>query len=751
MYKLPNNNDDSRLKLDPQTGSDSNSGQTADTTPTELNDGTIRKDGLTYVQIPNTILNPAPKYKKPHELDGMQYNSSEMKTINFKQDYVVFIRKKVYYAATAQDKIDDKGNIIQKGEENYLRVYHVNNFTSIRTSINVNGRPGTCSVSLKGGERVTCAEKPSNTDLQPWSDWQTLLNEWLSIDNMSDATIGKSSWVTPGATGIDFKNLLKARQVQYGWKFAEKCDWEPMDEIWVFGKSRSERYGPERNYEFKFLPIFFGYIDSVTKTFQAGKNGLQININATDHLKLLDLGRLLNYPTARPGEFSNLGLDIRFPTDDYGWFAINEPYANMRQTGDESSNPNLAIYKAFTNVFSGVEPHIIVKKLAQDSGIPAKFLENRIEPIRAIPYVEQLQQDKNGDFFNADFKRRLDFCAQTAEKLFLEFFADEEGNIVLKIPNYALGANRLVANNDNKQIPQYLLDQVAPQVDTTATVSIASATPPTPISTPTTPTTTTSQDTTETISYTVVKGDCLWKIAKQFYGDGTKWKLIYDNNRSVIGSNPNLIYPGQKYNIIIYKSGSENEVNQQVTSTTVQAAVQNVTQPTTQSNDQSSPTVKEGLPLSQVTDVYIREIKPEFITSFSFIDTDKEVYNMYEIQQENNLIQMNEPMSAIRRVVPDFGLIVKFGLRPAPGVINTPLIKNREDAQFFGTMMILKSLSNRYSGSLSMIEDSAIRVGNPIRLFMYDEHPFNETGLFPGEKSQAVFYVVGIERSIPTT
>lgn len=46
-------------------------------------------------------------------------------------------------------------------------------------------------------------------------------------------------------------------------------------------------------------------------------------------------------------------------------------------------------------------------------------------------------------------------------------------------------------------------------------------------------------------TYTVVKGDCLWNIAKKFYGNGSKYTVIYNANRSVIGGNPNLIYPGQ--------------------------------------------------------------------------------------------------------------------------------------------------------------------------------------------------------------
>lgn len=49
-------------------------------------------------------------------------------------------------------------------------------------------------------------------------------------------------------------------------------------------------------------------------------------------------------------------------------------------------------------------------------------------------------------------------------------------------------------------------------------------------------------------TYTVVKGDCLWNIAKKFYGDGSKWTKIYNANKSKI-KNPNLIYPGQKLTI----------------------------------------------------------------------------------------------------------------------------------------------------------------------------------------------------------
>lgn len=45
-------------------------------------------------------------------------------------------------------------------------------------------------------------------------------------------------------------------------------------------------------------------------------------------------------------------------------------------------------------------------------------------------------------------------------------------------------------------------------------------------------------------SYVVVKGDCLWNIAKKFYGSGAQYTRIYNANKNKI-KNPNLIYPGQ--------------------------------------------------------------------------------------------------------------------------------------------------------------------------------------------------------------
>lgn len=60
----------------------------------------------------------------------------------------------------------------------------------------------------------------------------------------------------------------------------------------------------------------------------------------------------------------------------------------------------------------------------------------------------------------------------------------------------------------------------------------------------TTRSTTTSPAPNKNKTYTVKRGDCLWNIAKKFYGNGSKYTVIYNANRDKI-KNPNLIYVGQ--------------------------------------------------------------------------------------------------------------------------------------------------------------------------------------------------------------
>ena len=131
-------------------------------------DGTTTSTNIPKDVSDEHLVSKSKKYDKPHVLKASQDDPAKRKYINFKQDYVVMIRKKPFYASTAQqrtktvealdstgkpipdengkktytitnDPIRDKqGNVVQP-EENYLRVYQVNNFTNIRITSSVFG------------------------------------------------------------------------------------------------------------------------------------------------------------------------------------------------------------------------------------------------------------------------------------------------------------------------------------------------------------------------------------------------------------------------------------------------------------------------------------------------------------------------------------------------------------------------------------------------------------------------------------
>lgn len=45
-------------------------------------------------------------------------------------------------------------------------------------------------------------------------------------------------------------------------------------------------------------------------------------------------------------------------------------------------------------------------------------------------------------------------------------------------------------------------------------------------------------------TYTVISGDYLILITKKLIGDTSRWRELYEANKTIIGNNPDLIYPG---------------------------------------------------------------------------------------------------------------------------------------------------------------------------------------------------------------
>lgn len=58
------------------------------------------------------------------------------------------------------------------------------------------------------------------------------------------------------------------------------------------------------------------------------------------------------------------------------------------------------------------------------------------------------------------------------------------------------------------------------------------------------------------VTHVVARGDSLWKLAEQYYGDGRLWGKIWTENAEQI-SNPSLIFPGQTLIISTLETGVE--------------------------------------------------------------------------------------------------------------------------------------------------------------------------------------------------
>lgn len=180
------------------------------------------------------------------------------------------------------------------------------------------------------------------------------------------------------------------------------------------------------------------------------------------------------------------------------------------------------------------------------------------EPLMASPHLELalIYQQQKPDFARAiyHFERYLEL-RPNAEKADLieeqilntkQAFAVNTINQNPELLEHVPALNEL--SQENALLKRRLAE--ASQVRQTTTQT------PTPTTTPperTTTATTSEPATTSYQTYTVVSGDTLNKIAIKFYGDATKWDVIYDANRESMTS-PNSLNVGQT--LVIPKLGN---------------------------------------------------------------------------------------------------------------------------------------------------------------------------------------------------
>lgn len=192
-----------------------------------------------------------------------------------------------------------------------------------------------------------------------------------------------------------------------------------------------------------------------------------------------------------------------------------------------------------------------ILKLQEERLIELEF-ESSLEKIVSSLSVSQDVYDPVTylDFFDKLRKNRKKIRIVSSDGII-----DFEGYITEVTTNYTGGTDdygysltiiqdrsiELVTNIDNnyrKIDEEYVILRSTPKSNPTSSTTNTK----TSTSSSSQPAASASANTTKT--YTVRSGDTLSGIARQFYGDSSKWTTIFNANRNKI-KNANLIYPGQ--------------------------------------------------------------------------------------------------------------------------------------------------------------------------------------------------------------
>jgi LysM repeat protein len=181
----------------------------------------------------------------------------------------------------------------------------------------------------------------------------------------------------------------------------------------------------------------------------------------------------------------------------------------------------------------------------------AKLKELSISSFFPKRFNNELYINTGGDFKDPDFYIKFFEGIKTAREPFRLIITDININMLVSIEkfdySYSHGTDdvnyelelREYKEHNIKVLKTTINENVPGTVQAVASASVVNTNSNRPVEKATIRT------------YTVVAGDSLWKIAQKYLGDGSRWNEIYtyNNNKSIIGGNPNLITAGQVLSI----------------------------------------------------------------------------------------------------------------------------------------------------------------------------------------------------------
>lgn len=181
-------------------------------------------------------------------------------------------------------------------------------------------------------------------------------------------------------------------------------------------------------------------------------------------------------------------------------------------------------------------------------------------------YNGELYINTGGGFQDPDYYIKFFEDIKTAREPFRLIVTDLDINMLVSIENftytYQYGTDDVYYSLELKEYREHnikVLSVAKPTiavnkvVDVGNTGTVGNAAAPQKVSSTTTVNTNSNRPVEKSTvkSYTVQEGDSLWIIARKYLGDGSRWYEIYsyNNNKSIIGGNPNLIKAGMVLSI----------------------------------------------------------------------------------------------------------------------------------------------------------------------------------------------------------
>lgn len=198
-----------------------------------------------------------------------------------------------------------------------------------------------------------------------------------------------------------------------------------MDYIAIFTKDpRTNRwYGSQQTSNTSIpkdaKPKFIGIISDITGTYNVAQNRIEYSIKFKNMLRIIEL--------------------TRYATQNALFDEISTPIGESFNHGDVIRN---ALFQGTQD--SGYK--IIKEGLKLE--YPSILLEDRIEEDKFRVVPTQIKPEfltEGGNFFSS-WDTKLNFFRNIANNKDFEFYADEDGKLVWKLPTYARGINRVNGN-----------------------------------------------------------------------------------------------------------------------------------------------------------------------------------------------------------------------------------------------------------------------------------------------------------------